>query len=89
MSKTPRTPYKKNNVKETCERCGKKKRNKCQMLSQQTVWITVRANSSVLSRLLNVSSDGDDVTVAGKLFHTHHCMCVRFAEFKLQYYSRI
>jgi len=23
-----------------------------------------------LSRLLNVSSDGDDVTVAGKLFHT-------------------
>ena len=32
--------------------------------------MTVRANSSVLSRLLNVSSDGDDVTVAGKLFHT-------------------
>ena len=25
---------------------------------------------TVLSRLLNVSSDGDDVTVAGKLFHT-------------------
>ena len=25
MSKTSRTPYKKNNVKETCERCGKKK----------------------------------------------------------------
>ena len=23
-----------------------------------------------MSRLLNVSSDGDDVTVAGKLFHT-------------------
>jgi len=31
MSKTSRTPYKKNNVKETCKRCGKKKRNKCQM----------------------------------------------------------
>ena len=30
----------------------------------------LRANSSVLSRLLNVSSDDDDVTVAGKLFHT-------------------
>ena len=26
MSKTSRTPYKKNNVKETCERCGKKKK---------------------------------------------------------------
>ena len=25
MSKSSRTPYKKNNVKETCERCGKKK----------------------------------------------------------------
>ena len=31
MSKTSRTLYKKNNVKETYERCGKKKRNKCQM----------------------------------------------------------
>jgi len=30
----------------------------------------LRANSSVLSRLLNVSSNDDDVTVAGKLFHT-------------------
>ena len=27
MSKTSRTPYKKNNVKETCERCGKKKKH--------------------------------------------------------------
>jgi len=26
MSKTSRTPYKKNNVKETCERCGKIKK---------------------------------------------------------------
>jgi len=26
MSKTSRTPYKKNNVKETCERCRKKKK---------------------------------------------------------------
>ena len=26
---------------------------------------SLRANSSVLSRLLNVSSDGDDVTVGG------------------------
>jgi len=26
MSKTLRTLYKKNNVKETCERCGKKKK---------------------------------------------------------------
>jgi len=26
MSETSRTPYKKNNVKETCERCGKKKK---------------------------------------------------------------
>ena len=25
MSKTSRTPYKKNNMKETCERCGQKK----------------------------------------------------------------
>jgi len=32
--------------------------------------LQLRANSSVLSRLLNVSSDGDDVTVAGKLFQT-------------------
>jgi len=40
MSKTSRTPYKKNNEKETCERCGKKKRNKCQMQPRLTVWIT-------------------------------------------------
>ena len=42
MSKTSRTPYKKNNEKETCERCGKreKKRNKCQVSPQLTVWIT-------------------------------------------------
>jgi len=26
MSKTSRTPYKKNDMKETCERCGKKKK---------------------------------------------------------------
>ena len=26
MSKTSRTPYTKNNMKETCERCGKKKK---------------------------------------------------------------
>jgi len=26
MSKTSRTPYEKNYVKETCERCGKKKK---------------------------------------------------------------
>jgi len=26
MSKTSRTPYKRDNVKETCERCGTKKK---------------------------------------------------------------
>ena len=33
MSKTSRTPYKKNKEKETCERCGKRERerNKCEM----------------------------------------------------------
>ena len=40
MSKTSKTPFKKNNVKETCEQCGKKKRNQCHMQPQLTVWIT-------------------------------------------------
>ena len=38
MSKTSRTPYKKNNVKETCERCGKKKKK--QVSDVAAVWIT-------------------------------------------------
>ena len=36
MSKTSRTPYKKNNEKETCERCGKREREKKQVSSVAT-----------------------------------------------------
>ena len=68
MSKTARTPYKTKKIRKTKGRASSAssekqcvRRGGAMDSSEQTV---------VLSRLLNVDSDGDEVTSAGRLFHT-------------------
>ena len=51
MSKTSRTPYKKNNEKETCERCGKKKKKQVSDVAAATVWITASKQFGLESSL--------------------------------------
>jgi len=59
MSKTSRTPYK-----------TKKERTKGRASSASSKKQCVRRGGAIFSRLLNVDSDGNEVTSAGRLFHT-------------------
>jgi len=63
MSKTSRTPYKKNK-----RRASDAERKKKKQVSDVAAADSLdNREQTVLSHLLNVSSDGDDVTVAGNM----------------------